>query len=110
MFRGSIPGHALGLDHNRDSGHFLCYRDYFKFIGPLFPPKLFRRRFRMERLVLNCIHEGVMAYDDYFKCKHDALGKIGFSFYHKCTEAVRMLAYGSSGDFVDEYVRVSPHA
>ena len=35
---------ALGLNHNRECSHFLLYNDYFKFIDPLFSPKLFRRR------------------------------------------------------------------
>lgn len=48
-----------------------------------------------------------MAYDDYFICKEDALGKIGFSSYQKCTAAIRMLAYGIPDDLVDEYVRMS---
>ena len=29
-FRGSIPGHALALNHNRESGHTLLYADYFE--------------------------------------------------------------------------------
>ena len=47
-----------------------------------------------------------MAHDDYFKCKRDALGKLGFSSYQKCTAAIRMLAYGVAGDLVDEYLRM----
>ncbi|XP_040256322.1 uncharacterized protein [Aegilops tauschii subsp. strangulata] len=35
------------------------------------------------------------------------MGKLGFSSYQKCTAAIRMLAYGISGDLVDEYVRMS---
>ena len=46
-------------------------------------------------------------YDDYFKCKYDCTGKVGFSSYQKCTAAIRMLAYGVPGDLVDEYVRMS---
>jgi hypothetical protein len=35
----------------------------------------------MERRVFNHIREGMVAYDDYFECKEDALGKVGFSSY-----------------------------
>lgn len=57
--------------------------------------------------MFNRIREGVVAYDPYFECKEDALGKLGFSSYQKCTAAIRMLAYGIPGDLVDEYVRMS---
>ena len=57
--------------------------------------------------MFNRIREGVVGYDPYFECKEDALGKLGLSSYHKCTTAIRMLAYGISGDLVDEYVRMS---
>ena len=61
----------------------------------------------MARHVFNRIREGVVAHDPYFECKTDALGKLGFSSYQKCTAAIRMLAYGIPGDLVDEYVRMS---
>ena len=49
----------------------------------------------------------MVGYNDYFECKEDAVGKIGFSSYKKCTVAIRMLAYGVPGDLIDEYVRMS---
>jgi hypothetical protein len=39
------------------------------------------------------ILDGVREYNDYFKAKHDATGKIGFSSYQKCSTAIRQLAY-----------------
>ena len=39
--------------------------------------------------------------------QEDVLGKLGFSSYEKRAVAIRMLAYGISGDLVDEYVRMS---
>lgn len=41
MFRGSIRGHAPGLNRNRESSHCLLYDDYFKLTSPLFNAKLF---------------------------------------------------------------------
>ena len=64
----------------------------------------FCRRFRMAKHVFNRIRIGVMEHEDYFKCKRDALGKLGFSSYQKCTTAIRMLAYGVAGDLIDEYL------
>jgi len=48
----------------------------------------------MAKHVFNRIREGLVEYDDYFRCKKDALGHIEFSFYQKCTTAIQMLAYG----------------
>ena len=61
----------------------------------------------MSRHVFNRIRKGVVGYDDYFECKEDAVGKIGFSSYQKCTAAIRMLACIVPGDLIDEYVRMS---
>jgi len=36
----------------------------------------------------------------------DALHRKGLSLLHKCTTALRILAYGSHADNVDEYVRI----
>ncbi|XP_057425964.1 uncharacterized protein LOC130719355 [Lotus japonicus] len=36
----------------------------------------------------------------------DAVGRQGLSPLQKCTAAIRMLAYGSPADSVDEYVRI----
>jgi hypothetical protein len=48
----------------------------------------------------------VCEYDD-FRLKNDATGKLGFTFYKKCTAAVRTLAYGVAGDLVDQYMSMS---
>ncbi|XP_073360731.1 uncharacterized protein [Aegilops tauschii subsp. strangulata] len=101
-YRGSLPGRAPNLNRNRERGHALLYADYFA-NTPLFKPDKFRRRFRMARHVFNRIREGVVAHDSYFECKTDALGKLGFSSYQKCTAAICMLAYGIPGDLMDEY-------
>ncbi|KAI4989028.1 hypothetical protein ZWY2020_036345 [Hordeum vulgare] len=107
LFYGSILGHLPALNRNRESGHLLLWKDYFDTTNPLFKHQKFRRRFRMSRHLFNRIREGVVGYDDYFECKEDAVRKIGFSSYQKCTAAIRMLAYGVPGDLVDEYVCMS---
>ena len=103
---GSVLGRAPNLNRNRVRGHALLYANYFA-NTPLFKPDKFHRRFRMARHVFNRIREGVVAHDPYFECKTDALGKLGFSSYQKCTAAIRMLAYGILGDLVDGYVHMS---
>ncbi|XP_020191529.1 uncharacterized protein [Aegilops tauschii subsp. strangulata] len=61
----------------------------------------------MRRHVFNRIRKGAVGYEPYFEFNEDALGKLGFSSYQKCTPAIRMLAYGIPGDLVDEYVHMS---
>jgi hypothetical protein len=61
----------------------------------------------MSRKVFTKILHRVIADDDYFRLKKDATGKLGFTSYQKCIVDVRMLAYGVSGDLVDEYMRMS---
>ncbi|KAI4991978.1 hypothetical protein ZWY2020_040364 [Hordeum vulgare] len=107
LFRGSILGHVPALNRNREIGHFLLWKDYFDTSNPLSKHKKFQRCFRMARHVFKRIREGVVGFDDYFECKEDAIGKIGFSSYQKCAAAIRMLAYGVRGDLIDEYVCMS---
>ncbi|XP_020165756.1 uncharacterized protein [Aegilops tauschii subsp. strangulata] len=107
LFRSSILDQLLAFNRNRESGHFLLWKDYFDTTNPLFKHQKFRCRFRMSRHLFNRIREGLVGYDDYFVCKEDAIGKIGFSSYHKCTATIRMLAYRVPGDLIDEYIHMS---
>uniref|UniRef100_A0A0D3CC19 Myb-like domain-containing protein n=1 Tax=Brassica oleracea var. oleracea TaxID=109376 RepID=A0A0D3CC19_BRAOL len=43
---------------------------------------------------------------EYFRQKKDALGRLSLSLLQKCTTAIRVLAYGSAADDVDEYLRL----
>ena len=42
----------------------------------------------------------------FFRQKRDGLGRLGLSTFQKCTAAIRVMAYGSSFDAVDEYLRL----
>jgi len=59
-----------------------------------------------KRLFLRVL-DAVCQADPYFVQKPDATGKMGLSPLQKVTAALRMLAYGVSGDLVDEYVRIA---
>ncbi|KAL0790149.1 hypothetical protein Bca101_006395 [Brassica carinata] len=41
---------------------------------------------------------------EFFRQKRDGLGRLGLSTLQKCTAAIRVLAYGSAVDAVDEYL------
>ncbi|XP_033128723.1 uncharacterized protein LOC103871690 [Brassica rapa] len=42
----------------------------------------------------------------FFRQKQDVIGRLGLSALQKCTAAIRVLAYGSALDAVDEYLRL----
>jgi hypothetical protein len=43
-------------------------------------------------------------YSPYFTQREDALGWLGLSPLQKCTTSMRLLAYGSDADSIDEYL------
>ncbi|XP_021740397.1 uncharacterized protein LOC110706749 [Chenopodium quinoa] len=51
----------------------------------------------------------IQLYNDYFSPQplSDATGRLGASTLQKCTAAIQMLAYGTSADAVDEYLKIA---
>ncbi|XP_057432130.1 uncharacterized protein LOC130724877 [Lotus japonicus] len=93
------------IERNREEGHVRLWNDYFS-TNPVYTEEQFRRRYRMRKHVFLRIVEAISNTDDYFQMRNDATGRMGLSPLQKCTAAIRMLAYGSSADSVDEYVRI----
>ena len=91
------------INRNREEGHIRLVNDYFS-ENPVYTDSQFRRRFRMHRHLFLRIVETLGNHDEYFQMRVDATGKMGLSPLQKCTSAIRMLAYGSPADSVDEYV------
>ena len=58
----------------------------------------------MKRSLLLHIQSNVEVCDSYFVQKRDSANKLGLSSLQKITATFRMLAYGASGDLMDEYV------
>jgi hypothetical protein len=52
------------------------------------------------------IHSAVEAHEPYFIQKRDVARRLGLSSLQKMTVTIRMLAYGVTGDLMDEYVRI----
>ncbi|XP_048637105.1 uncharacterized protein LOC125609617 [Brassica napus] len=93
------------IERNREAGHNRLWNDYFS-DNPAFEPHLFRRRFRMNKeLFLHIVHS-LSVNVPFFQQRRDATGRSGLSPLQKCTAAIRMLAYGSAADAVDEYLRL----
>ncbi|XP_048622932.1 putative nuclease HARBI1 [Brassica napus] len=99
------PVRRLYIERDRETGHERLWNDYFC-ENSTFPPNLFRRRFRMNKdLFMHIVHR--LSEDvPFFRQSRDATGRPGLSPLQKCTAAIRLLAYGSAADAVDEYLRL----
>ncbi|XP_057439899.1 uncharacterized protein LOC130731648 [Lotus japonicus] len=93
------------IERDREAGNERLWNDYFS-ENPVYTEELFRRRFRMRKHVFLRIVGALGSHDPYFLMYVDAVGRQGLSPLQKCTAAIRMLAYGSPADSVDEYVRI----
>ena len=60
----------------------------------------------MQRQLFIQIVNALSNPDEYFQMRSDAVGTTGLSPLQKCIAAIRVLAYGSHADCVDEYVRI----
>ena len=103
---GSKPGRSANIERDREFFHQVLMRDYFV-EQPVYPAAYFRRRFRMRRELFLRIQQDLLRFHgDTFRQKRDAVGKVGFTPEQKITSALRILAYGSSADRNDEYIRM----
>ena len=94
------------IERNREMGHERLFNDYFS-DNPVYPPNIFRRRFRMQKHLFLRLVDTISARDPYFQQRPNGSGRLGFSALQKCTAALRVLAYATSSDSVDEYMRMS---
>jgi hypothetical protein len=81
---GSAPGRRKSKPRQRLEGYYILYTDYFA-DDPLHGEVVFRRRFRMSRKLFLDIVYAVWRFDNYFICKKDCTGMVGFSSLQKCT-------------------------
>ncbi|XP_033145377.1 putative nuclease HARBI1 [Brassica rapa] len=96
------PRRRAYIERDREVGHTQLWNDSFT-ENPTYPPELFRRRFRMNKPLFLRIVERLSSEVPYFQQRRNAHGRNGLSALQKCTAAIRMLAYGQSGD---TYVRL----
>ena len=102
--RGSQMG-RICIHRNRGLGHDQLMQDYFAEV-PTYPPRLFRRRYRMRRSLFVKIVTDCEANSEYFKRRRNAAGTMGFSAFQKISAAMRVIAYGIPADYTDEYLRI----
>ncbi|XP_048627735.1 uncharacterized protein LOC125596726 [Brassica napus] len=99
------PKRRAYIERNRQRGHNQLLTDYFN-ENPTYPSEMFRRRFRMNKSLFLRIVDRLSTEVPYFQQRKNAHGRFGLSALQKCTAAIRMLAYGQSGDTYDEYLRL----
>ena len=97
------PRKSIRRDHG--GAHERLVEDYFA-AEPLYPESMFRTRFRMNRRLFLRIVDALGQWSPYFTYRADCAGRIGLSPLQKCTAAMRMLAYGSPADALDEYLKI----
>lgn len=102
--RGGYTRRYISRDHEDD--HNRLFAKYFS-DNPLYTDDQFRRRFRMRRHLFLHIVQALGEWSPYFCLRTDAFGKVGLSPFQKCTAAMRMLAYGTPADLMDETVGVA---
>ena len=86
---GSAPGRVKAKNCHRLEGYCMLYSDYFA-DAPLHGEKTFRRRYRMSRKLFLRIVNSIREFDNYFKCKMDCTGGLGFTSIQKCTTVIRL--------------------
>lgn len=104
---GSDRGKHANKNRERAQWGERLMKDYFG-EDPTYDAQAFRRRFRMRRELFEYIVVTLVEDDqcNYFVQKPDATGLLGFLPEQKVTCALRMLAYGSSADQLDELIRI----
>ncbi|CAL2237442.1 unnamed protein product [Prunus armeniaca] len=102
---GSQVGSGPNMDRHRHSRGKNLLEDYF-ILTSLYSDVDFRRRYRMQPHLFNKVMHDICNYDEYFVQKCDVAGVLGLLPEQKLTAGIRMLAYGSSADQMDEIVRM----
>jgi hypothetical protein len=97
------PRKSIRRDHV--DAHQRLVEDYFA-EEPLYPESMFRTRFRMNKSLFLRIVDALGQWNPYFTYRVDCAGRVGLSPLQKCTAAMRMLAYGSPADALDEYLKI----
>ncbi|KAI5328310.1 hypothetical protein L3X38_027707 [Prunus dulcis] len=103
--RGSREGCGPNVDRHRHSRGKNLMEDYF-IPQSLYSDVHFRGRYRMQPHLFNKIMHDICNYDEYFVQKRNCAGNLGLLPEQKFTVVIRMLAYGSSADQVDEIARM----
>ncbi|KAI5349872.1 hypothetical protein L3X38_002763 [Prunus dulcis] len=106
VVHGRTSSRRCTIPRDQVCAHENLFQNYFS-NHPLYTLSDFRNRFRMGRELFIRIMEQIVHFDDYFKQKPDATGKLGFSLQVKMTAVMRMLACGTAADLNDDYLKIA---
>jgi hypothetical protein len=67
---------------------------------------MFHTRFRINRRLFRRIVDALGQWSPYFTYREDCAGRVSLSPLQKCTTTMRMLAYGTPADALDEYLKI----
>ncbi|XP_068328103.1 uncharacterized protein [Pyrus communis] len=105
LLRNNLNGVALlGRSYkprNRAMMHANLINKYFN-PNSMYTEDDFRHRFQMRHHIFEHLLHDVQQVNPYFQQKLDRVGCPGFSPHQKVTVALRMMAYGSPADSMDE--------
>jgi hypothetical protein len=101
--RRSKPRLYIFRDH--EHAHEELVSQYFSEF-PVYTDLMFRTRFRMRKSLFLHIVTALGAWSPYFTQRTDATNREGLSPLIKCTAAMRMLAYGTPADSLDENLKI----
>ncbi|XP_072147811.1 uncharacterized protein [Setaria viridis] len=90
---------------DREHAHEELVSQYFS-EDPIYTDFMFRTRFRMRRSLFLRIVDALGKWSQYFTQRTDATNRKGLSPLIKCTAAMRMLAYGTPADSLDENLKI----
>ncbi|XP_022031304.1 uncharacterized protein LOC110932262 [Helianthus annuus] len=93
---------------DKKGAHDRLVADYFA-KNVVYMDEMFRDRFRfrMSQHLFLCIANDLTNFDPFFTLRWDARGIRGLTTLQKCTSAVRQLAYDTSSNMYDEYLKMS---
>ncbi|XP_070667891.1 uncharacterized protein [Malus domestica] len=97
---GSIAGRSY-KPRNRAMTYANLMNNYF-YPNSVYTKEDFRRRFRLRHHVFERLLCDVQQVIPYFRHKRDRAGRPSFSPHQKVIVALRMMAYGSPADSIDE--------
>jgi Plant transposon protein len=103
---GSFVGKASNVDRRRVFFSHLLFQDFWG-DTPVYNSSFFRKFFKIPIDLFDAIVLKVVAYDDYFREKKDAAGKMGLSRLQKICSAVRQLTSGVSPAEHDDKYRLA---
>jgi hypothetical protein len=103
---GSRPGKAPNKTRDFVRAYERLVSQYFQGVESIYDEGDFERRFRMPRSIFNRIADAIFG-EESFVLRQDALGKNGIHPLVRLTACLRLLAYGTPPDSLDENLEIS---